>query len=330
MMQEFFQHAKDSDYLKQDDKDFLRKLQATAQKGVSMLQVRHDNLEEILSFCLASENFKAGYATQSDSKYNRLCHILHEVYRRIDLKEWNSNNGLLDNVRKFLGIRKKDRPTGENFTFITTNYDVMIELCVARLGMNCKLPGKWSVVPKAETEMHAGMLYASNHHGPLLCKLHGSLNWFVGLDDKELKIENEILSADYMNNTFENKPIALPKVSCEKYEPIATPLIIPPTLFKMQTEPYFREIWNTAGQALQQAEKLVFVGFSFPESDTYIKYFLGANLHENVDLRTIQIVDPNADEICRKLKESNFGIHFKKRLKGNKGKWEETNYCVVD
>ena len=63
VMQEFFQHAKDLDYLKQDDKNFLRELQSTAQKGVSMLQVRHDNLEEILSFCLASENFNAGYAT---------------------------------------------------------------------------------------------------------------------------------------------------------------------------------------------------------------------------------------------------------------------------
>ena len=97
----------------------------------------------------------------------------------------------------------------------------------------------------------------------------------------------------------------------------------------MQTDAVFSEIWNAAGKALGEAEKLVFVGFSFPESDTYIKYFLAANLYENVDLRPIEIVDPNADKICEKLKKSNFGIHFKDRLRPINGKWQKTDYSIV-
>jgi len=98
----------------------------------------------------------------------------------------------------------------------------------------------------------------------------------------------------------------------------------------MQTSSIFREIWNAAGKALEEAEKLVFIGFSFPESDTHIRYFLAANLFENVDLRPIVIVDPNADKIYTRLKNSNFGTHFTNRLRPIKGNWEETDYCVFD
>ena len=134
---------------------------------------------------------------------------------------------------------------------------------------------------------------------------------------------------DYSDGTRKPRRIYLPRVSLGNYQSVSTPLIVPPTLFKMQTMSTFREIWNAAGKALEEAEKLVFIGFSFPESDTYIKYFLAANLYENVDLRPIEIVDPNADKICERLKDSNFGIHFKDRLRYVKGTWEEADYCVV-
>lgn len=331
VMEEFFQYAKDSDYLKPDDKNFLRELQAKAQKGVSMLQVRHNNLEEILSFCLASKNFNAGYSNQGDSEYDRLCYILQEVYRRIDLKELHDNNGLLDNLERLfgfgIGIDKK--LTTNELSIITTNYDVMIEFMLLKFGWHCHLPGEWVAI-KEEKYQPIDTIYSNNKSQPLLCKLHGSLNWFRDANDAtKLQVENVIFSADYIDNKHEHKSIYLPKVSFGKYEPIGTPLIVPPTLFKMQTIPIFREIWNAAGKALEEAEKLVFIGFSFPESDTYIKYFLASNLYENVDLGDIEIVDPNADKICERLKVSNFGIHFTERLRSIKGKWEQTDYSIV-
>lgn len=311
-----------------EDKQFLRDLQAKAQKGVSMLQVRYDNLEEILSFCLASENFNAGYPIASDGEYDRLCHILRKVYSYIDLKQWYERDGLLPNLGSLLGIREKERPTGHNLSLITTNYDVMAELCMAKLYMCCRLPGKWVTTPPEEEVQHTGILYEGNGHGPLLCKLHGSLNWFFDWKAECLTVENSILPGDFVDSQHKRHRIDMPKVSYPAYRPEATPLIVPPTLFKMQTAPYFREIWNAAGKALQEAEKLVFVGFSFPESDTYIKYFLAANLYENVDLARIDIVDPNADEICDRLNKSNFGIHFKDRLNPVKGTWEKVGYSL--
>ena len=56
-----------------DGKDFLRELQGKARQGVSMLEVRHENLEEILSFALASEGFNTGYPNQDNDEYIKLC-----------------------------------------------------------------------------------------------------------------------------------------------------------------------------------------------------------------------------------------------------------------
>ncbi|HUV41920.1 MAG TPA: hypothetical protein VMW23_09060, partial [Sedimentisphaerales bacterium] len=89
VMQEFFQHAKNSEYLGDNDKDFLRKLQRKARQGASMLQIENDNLEEVLSFSLASENFNVGYPSQDNNEYNNLCRILQKVYRKAGFKEYD-------------------------------------------------------------------------------------------------------------------------------------------------------------------------------------------------------------------------------------------------
>lgn len=330
VMQEFFQHAKDSDYLKPGDKDFLRELQSKAQRGVSMLQVGYDNLEEILSFCLASKTFNAGYPNQGDDEYDKLCNILQEVYRHIDMKKWwKENDGLLEKLKRLFGIGIKSKLKTNDLSIITTNYDVMIEFILSKLGWHCYLPGEWEAVVEDKKLTVSGQMCSDNKSHPLLCKLHGSLNWYFEPDDAtKFQVENAILGG--YTPELQPKQFYLPKVSFENYKPISTPLIVPPTLFKMQTNPIFRVIWNEAGKALEEAEKLVFIGFSFPESDIYIRYFLAANLFENVDLRPIAIVDPNADKIDARLKDSNFGTHFTKRLRPIKGKWEETDYCVVD
>jgi hypothetical protein len=50
---------------------------------------------------------------------------------------------------------------------------------------------------------------------------------------------------------------------------------------------------------------------SFPETDAYMRYFLGASLAENVALEAIHIIDPRADEIVNRLGHSGqYGAHF--------------------
>ena len=78
----------------------------------------------------------------------------------------------------------------------------------------------------------------------------------------------------------------------------------------------YAEQWCQAAKVLAAATQLVFIGYSFPETDAYMRYFLGASLAENVALEAIHIIDPKADEIVNRLGHSGqYGAHFLDMLK---------------
>jgi hypothetical protein len=119
--------------------------------------------------------------------------------------------------------------------------------------------------------------------------------------------------------------ISIPMATTKSFHETASyvPVIVPPTLFKHQADKRFEPIWARAGQAIRNADRMLFVGFSFPESDTYMRYFLGAAMVENVRLTTIGILDPQAIEICKRLKEdSRYGRHFHGLLHPLPSRWE--------
>jgi hypothetical protein len=322
IMKDFFQYSKDSKHLTNDDKEFLRGLQSRAQRGVNMFQVGHNNLEDILSFCLAGSDYGTGYPDASNAEYKKLCLILQKIYRQINLIAWEENDHL-DACERLLGISERDSSPSYELSIITTNYDLMPEFCLRMGGHQFYLPGDWVSNDNAKTSLYQKV------NGNLLCKLHGSINWYADhTGSASFRVEDRLVHAEY-STTEEHKNIWLPEISLTNYNPPSEPIIVPPTLFKMQTDSRFQNIWKSAGESLHTAEKLIFIGFSFPESDTHIRYFLAANLYDNVDLRDIEIVDPNADDICNHLKNSRFGMHFKDRLRPIKGKWEEIDYSIV-
>jgi hypothetical protein len=67
-------------------------------------------------------------------------------------------------------------------------------------------------------------------------------------------------------------------------------------------------MWQGAAQALKDAELIAFIGYSFPPSDTEMKYFLAGALAENAKLRKIMISDLYADSIVERLKQPMSGL----------------------
>jgi hypothetical protein len=215
-------------------------------------------------------------------------------------------------------------PPSYELSVITTNYDMMAECCLKQIGCQLRLPGEWSPITPPQFSGDSVYLDTTDSNSVLLCKLHGSLNWY-----SDSKIEGRLMveNGGYRKRLLEPQAeLFLPQIS--PLEPPSEPIIVPPTFFKMQTDSWFQDIWSSAGEMLRKADKLVFIGYSFPDSDVYMRYFLAANLYENVDLRSIDIVDPNADEICSRLHNSAFGIYFKDRLNAVRGKWEENQYII--
>ena len=60
--------------------------------------------------------------------------------------------------------------------------------------------------------------------------------------------------------------------------------------------------WSGAGDALARAERLWFIGYSFPESDSFMRFFLAASLASNSHLRQIAVLDPSLDVIETRAK----------------------------
>ncbi len=91
------------------------------------------------------------------------------------------------------------------------------------------------------------------------------------------------------------------------------PYILPPTwnkTLKDDVKDVFTPIWIEAHEVLVRAEQIVFIGYSFPDTDQYFRHFLAFALSKNEDLRQILVVNPDekVDERFRAI----LGPHFLK------------------
>jgi hypothetical protein len=123
----------------------------------------------------------------------------------------------------------------------------------------------------------------------LLCKLHGSVNFFH-LDDRPGQPPLFVFSCELGGKgrgvgcsrvDEDDVPIILmkdaPSVLMAKYHRI-TPAIVPPTYAKLQGYDWLRAIWSTAFGAIQDARTLIFIGYSLPASDGFMRAMFQAAL----------------------------------------------------
>ena len=101
-----------------------------------------------------------------------------------------------------------------------------------------------------------------------LYKLHGSVNWFYSGSSS---FEGETLYCSYVRR---EQPEQENKLLQDK-----VPLLIPPITEKI---PHFqhetiRSLWFQAGQSLQKSSRVFCLGYSLPETDLTVRYFLSAN-----------------------------------------------------
>jgi len=86
----------------------------------------------------------------------------------------------------------------------------------------------------------------------------------------------------------------------KKYGETFFPSIIPPTYSKLYHHNWLVEIWNNAFVALKNAKKIIFIGYSFPESDGFMRALIHAamGLRCNEKLPEVYVIDS-----CKKTHE---------------------------
>ena len=160
-------------------------------------------------------------------------------------------------------LERKFDPT--NITFLSLNYDRLLDDALLAL----KEQGVYMdyVIDFRNPEEEWSPPLPGK--GVPFLKLHGSLNWLycptcstVRLTPGE-SVEKYLLRGEV----------------CEKDGSDQQVLLVPPSWHKEYVNPYFVAIWHRAERELRQVGKVVFIGYSLPESDIQVRYLLGKSLY---------------------------------------------------
>jgi hypothetical protein len=159
-----------------------------------------------------------------------------------------------------------------NFSFITFNYDLILEIALESVSIS-----------------YSYALNSNDLNDTYLLKLHGSLNWY----DKGNTLSVEPLSnlQEGINfNVAENfLPVGLQIINSGRI-----PKIIPPTLNKFKYQEQLGLVWKKAAQVLSEAELVFIIGYSMPESDVFFKYLYALGIDSPVHLNKVVIINNNS------------------------------------
>jgi hypothetical protein len=82
----------------------------------------------------------------------------------------------------------------------------------------------------------------------------------------------------------------------------ADAIIVPPSVIKPDISNVLREQWEDACKAMSEADAIWFNGYSFPESDSFMRYFLASALTGNARIRQLAVIDPDIEVKKRSLR----------------------------
>lgn len=125
-----------------------------------------------------------------------------------------------------------------------------------------------------------------------LYKLHGSLNWLYCPACRAVDLTPGVKGAVYI---FLDKELTHCPACHVRYDP----MIITPTFLKNYNNHYIGRVWVAAEETLQQADEIVFIGYSLPDADIVLRTMFARSVYRNRVLNShttrITVVDYNVE-----------------------------------
>lgn len=265
-------------------------------RSTASVQISHSNLEEIFSLASMTREINTG---EWEGLYEHLLNVIFETldksvgFRLVEATQYKKTFG--DAVTlKFVGDfakRNKARRdlcranTFEKDSIITFNYDLLLDLAFHHHGIGVDY-----------------CLDTPRGEGYKLLKLHGSMNWAVhenctaknsGIHVAKL---DDLLSKRYVSGDVQKLSAfaSLRNAPCEACRTVdLTPVFVPPTWTKSPSLVGLTAVWAAAAAEIQDAEQIVVVGYSMPQTDTFFQYLLALGLRRNTKLNRVIIVNPD-------------------------------------
>jgi len=218
---------------------------------------------------------------------NNLSHLITEVLHGCkqntqSLATTFANSLFKLRTRKVNGKRKRVCPTNRVITF---NYDTILDREILHLGHLNEYSMYFDRIGNnLTTAENALTRRPATEPFPYLIKLHGSTNWRVTETDYKSIVSGA-------SNSRTRVPIWFDWKKTPSVTQAISPLIVPPLPNKpITTSSIFAHLWQCAFEYLHESRRLVIVGYSCPQTDSFAMSLL-SNVRDS-KLKEIIVVDP--------------------------------------
>ena len=200
----------------------------------------------------------------------------------------------------------RDAGLAPHTTIVTTNYDIVVEYFGYLTDIKVHYPFAWDPsFGVTNSRSHFVAEPGDSRAGPVLCKLHGSINYFQGSGGffgvtADLGDGREPVGRMGPSGFKDEPTIAMYDAiaTVQKKVPGALPAIVPPSYAKLDESAWLRAAWKRAAEDLAAAERIVFIGYSMPRTDGFMRGMLvGSCLGRARRIPRVVVIDTCDDVI---------------------------------
>jgi hypothetical protein len=252
--------------------DILRRAQAHVKLDV-------DNMQTI--FCMAEAMRESNIRKISNQRRTDIKRWLWKIYQQCPLAQQRKGS-LGVPYAELINILRRGGYLART-TVLTTNYDLVFEYAAWKQGMKCCYPFGAGTAKECRL-LKRGNAFVSLtpvRESLVVCKLHGSVNYFKRDHPiKTLYVMDNLVPKDMPHREAligKSSIPGLPEVfafdalsELKKKGLPSIPEIIPPTYAKLARRAWLREIWNAAFKAMRNARHVIFIGYSLPQTDGFM------------------------------------------------------------
>ncbi len=284
-MASFVDKVRDLDFLDATEISLFDKILHECNQLSVAIGASARNLEHLVSFLRAFELLRPNIPLFDDVDASRATALIVRCISHV------ANPEILRNpLQRMMNAISS---SSKSVTVATTNYDLHVE--AAAIAGNIRLRPSGTVA--AATTRLGGASCLSKTGTVGYYKLHGSVNWFVNPANGQVKILDDF---DVTRN-IDNHGIAAFRLYHQKLLGLDQwePLILAPSVLKEYKREIIREQWTGVASALHEADQVIFCGYSFPESDIFMKYAISSSLFSNTRVRSLVVADRSPATLAR-------------------------------
>jgi hypothetical protein len=263
-------------------------------KSAEELSKTRGDLEYLISIAIARRISRAQVSEPGPNRYvNAFAEFLVKKAARRAALAANTINS---------GPAKQYDP----FSVISLNWDILLDNALhSALQQECPLEGDYdpfgvvdyccyiSSLDSGDPRIRSGLWsLGCRGYNVKLLKLHGSMNWLQCPNCQRLFVQ------------FGLKEDILSRVGCTLcrhchecgYENRLAGSLVMPTFLKDLSNFQIKLVWQNAGVELMEAKRLVFIGYSLPNSDFEFRQLLSRMVHQDAAVAVVLYEGPTDDD----------------------------------